>query len=368
MPSLICPSCRHPIDFDPSQTGEFVVCPNCGRGARAVDAGAPPVAAPSVGDVDGAEQAAPAADPPQARVTITWTCSICGTANEEATYRCARCGASRAVDLTPAARTDGLAVASFVLSLIGCVPIIPQALAVTFGALSLRRIRRASGRLTGAGLAWAGVLLGLALGAIWLALAVPMIATGQWSYSFARSWGGPVGVPPGAGPMTIQDEGDEDENAFAEVKEGIEGLSSSLNYYLSDFKRLPGSLEDLVPSYAQADDLVYADGARTDCRFHYVAGLDPKRDDPNSIVVYTEPLVRPPPDSGAYGWAGDPRQQRLWKKGQAPPAEKRMVLMLNQETELPTLTEFDRRLQRQRGRTGATEPATPSPGGNTRQD
>ena len=31
MPSLICPSCRHSIDFTSSRIGQRVTCANCGK-------------------------------------------------------------------------------------------------------------------------------------------------------------------------------------------------------------------------------------------------------------------------------------------------------------------------------------------------
>ncbi|MEZ5259483.1 MAG: DUF4190 domain-containing protein [Ilumatobacteraceae bacterium] len=80
----------------------------------------------------------------------------------------------------PAPRTNGLATASLVLSLVGLVPCfwpiqIPALLGVIFGFVARNQIRQSGGAQGGAGRAKAGIIIGgillLLTATIWIALA-----------------------------------------------------------------------------------------------------------------------------------------------------------------------------------------------------
>lgn len=70
-------------------------------------------------------------------------------------------------------RTSGLAITSFVLSLVFCLPFIGPILAIVFGVIALRETKRRPLELTGRGLALAGLVIsGVALLAtVWLVCA-----------------------------------------------------------------------------------------------------------------------------------------------------------------------------------------------------
>jgi Protein of unknown function (DUF1559)/Domain of unknown function (DUF4190) len=72
-------------------------------------------------------------------------------------------------------RTSGKAIASLILSFLFCIPIIAPIAAIVFGALSLRDISRSEGRLSGQGLALAGLVIGI----LGLILIVPEILIGS---------------------------------------------------------------------------------------------------------------------------------------------------------------------------------------------
>lgn len=58
-------------------------------------------------------------------------------------------------------RTSALAIASFVLSLVVCLCGIGPILAIVFGLIALVQIQRRPQELTGRGIAWAGVIIGI---------------------------------------------------------------------------------------------------------------------------------------------------------------------------------------------------------------
>jgi len=350
MPSLICPSCQHPIEYDPASAGQALTCANCGKRIQVGGAsGAPPAPAQPT------EQASPVATTPVPRVTVGWPCPSCGSVNDQSVARCGQCGAIRTVPVAATGRTDGLAVASLIAGLVPCVPFVSQILAVLFGVLSLKRIRRSGGQLGGEGLAWGGLALGLVFGLIWASMGVYSVRTGTWAFACGTPAGGGTAarltalgyMTPATMPARVGGGQAED---FAEVGETFALLGRALKAYLNDFNRLPVSLEHLVPSYAKAEWLVYADGLKTGRKLSYVPGLDPGRDDPNAIVVYTEPLVPPPPTRFGYRPYARTAEPSTWRDGKAPTPTQRMVLRLNWESSLISLAEFDECMGRQRGR------------------
>jgi len=66
-------------------------------------------------------------------------------------------------------RTNGFAVASLVLSLVGWLPCgIGSVLAIIFGFVAKEQIKRSQGREHGSGLANAGIIIGFVAIALWL--------------------------------------------------------------------------------------------------------------------------------------------------------------------------------------------------------
>ncbi len=83
----------------------------------------------------------------------------------------------------PGTRTNGLAVASLVLGIVGillCVVFIPWILAIVFGIIAIRQCNE-DPTYTGKGMAVAGLVLGLISAAI-IAL---VFLVGDFSYNFA---------------------------------------------------------------------------------------------------------------------------------------------------------------------------------------
>ena len=96
-------------------------------------------------------------------------CMLCGkpVTNADPSVPPAPCGecAQAAVP-----RTSALAVASFLMGLMGCIFPVAPLLAIGYGITALRRIRRSGGTLAGAPWAWWGIGLGLA----WVLLVITL--------------------------------------------------------------------------------------------------------------------------------------------------------------------------------------------------
>jgi hypothetical protein len=80
----------------------------------------------------------------------------------------------------PAPALSGLAIASFVMAVLGLigVPILCSILAIVFGNMAIQEIDRTNGRITGRGLARAGMITGyvtLALIAVGLVVAAAVV-------------------------------------------------------------------------------------------------------------------------------------------------------------------------------------------------
>jgi len=72
-------------------------------------------------------------------------------------------------DLYAPPRTNGFAVASLVLSLVGWLPCgVGSVLAVIFGFIARDQIKRSQGREHGSGMATAGIVIGFVAIALWL--------------------------------------------------------------------------------------------------------------------------------------------------------------------------------------------------------
>jgi hypothetical protein len=92
-----------------------------------------------------------------------------------------------------AQRTEGFAIASLVLGIVGLVafPVIPSILAIVFGVSAKRRIRQ-DARLTGEGLATAGIVLGI--------VELVLVALGVAALIFAISHAHGTPMPPSPTP------------------------------------------------------------------------------------------------------------------------------------------------------------------------
>lgn len=84
-------------------------------------------------------------------------------------------------------KTNGLSVASLVLSLVGIIPCfwglqVPGLLGVIFGFIGRNQIKRSNGTQKGAGLALAGLIVGLVLLAVCAALWAYIAFSGDCSF------------------------------------------------------------------------------------------------------------------------------------------------------------------------------------------
>lgn len=93
-------------------------------------------------------------------------CSKCGQENAAESTACSRCGQPLMAQPTPpavptgAARTDGKAIASLVLGLLGLVICIAGIPAIILGHISRSNIAKSNGQLKGEGMAMAGLVMG----------------------------------------------------------------------------------------------------------------------------------------------------------------------------------------------------------------
>jgi type II secretory pathway pseudopilin PulG len=104
-------------------------------------------------------------------------CGQCGAENPDASECCSQCGRPLgATQPSPPAvpRTSGKAIASLILGLFGFLLFPSWFVAIVLGHLSKSEIRKSNGRITGAGLATAGLVLGyFPLALIIAAIAMP---------------------------------------------------------------------------------------------------------------------------------------------------------------------------------------------------
>ena len=77
-------------------------------------------------------------------------------------------------------KANGLAIASLVCSIGGLLFVgVPSVLGVIFGFVSRSQVRRSAGSQTGDGLALAGIIVGFAVIAVWVALIAVSATTGS---------------------------------------------------------------------------------------------------------------------------------------------------------------------------------------------
>lgn len=120
-------------------------------------------------------------------------CPQCGTENPQEATACSNCGSSlqtSAASAAPSAYvsappTSNTALVSLIMAILGWVvlPVIGSLLAVVFGHAALGEIDRSGGRISGRGLAQAGLILGYAglavsVLSILLLVALPTVGCG----------------------------------------------------------------------------------------------------------------------------------------------------------------------------------------------
>ncbi len=89
------------------------------------------------------------------------TCPNCGAANPDNAEFCQNCGTALPRDRYPSEpQTSWLAVASLVLSIVGFVFCFSAVIGIILGYVALGQIRQSGGRIGGAGLAKAGIIVG----------------------------------------------------------------------------------------------------------------------------------------------------------------------------------------------------------------
>ncbi|MBN2168896.1 MAG: DUF4190 domain-containing protein [Actinobacteria bacterium] len=133
-------------------------------------------------------------------------CDSCGMEIPDHALFCPKCGAQTALEgpgatspgvpspppphYVPGAgkKTSGLSVASLIMGIGGfiCFPVIMPILAIIFGILSKREIKRSGGRTEGSGMANAGLALGIVALAIPVILAAVLIPLGITNISETR--------------------------------------------------------------------------------------------------------------------------------------------------------------------------------------
>lgn len=82
-------------------------------------------------------------------------------------------------------RTSGMAVASLIVGIFGMlfiIPVISPVLAIIFGAIAKREVRRGEGKVKGSGMACAGITLGIVALVILLIAALVMVPIGIWYF------------------------------------------------------------------------------------------------------------------------------------------------------------------------------------------
>jgi len=94
-------------------------------------------------------------------------CPRCGVENVEGSNYCRSCGQNLGVQVVGQSgtevepKTSGLAIASLVLSITGVCCGIGGIIGLILGCVALSQINNSNGRLTGKGLAIAGIVLGI---------------------------------------------------------------------------------------------------------------------------------------------------------------------------------------------------------------
>ncbi len=230
-------------------------------------------------------------------------CAHCGSTNAPDAGYCEKCGqplataamgATAAVVAAPvpavavAARTNSLAVASLLLSFFSLFPLI-GILAVVLGHVARSQIRKSAGKLKGAGIALAGLVLGYAGLGLFLLVLLSSLPDLVWRHGHGREMNEASAVGSLRTINTAQ------VTYFAEYP--TRGYSATLAQLGPPASNLqPG------PEAAFFIDSVLASGQKSGYRFTYVAG---PADEHGLIMAYTvraDPLA---PESGERSFFTD---------------------------------------------------------------
>jgi hypothetical protein len=202
-------------------------------------------------------------------------CPDCGMGNLPGARTCSACGAFLPTEEPPyiPPRTSGLAIASFVLGLVGLACGLTALPGLILGIVALVTIRRRPSELTGRGLAIAGIATSAFFLLVYIAATVGYaVLISRGVFPFMRRFGGEMrtGIA---------------ESAMREVARGIR------SYQLNNDGALPETLEELAPAYLDAQQVFVMPraflGAQTgkppDVLYRYVGPLPAGT--PDSVVV-----------------------------------------------------------------------------------
>jgi len=204
---LTCPECRHVVEIEDDQPQR---CPNCGATVKL----------PAVAQVDQTERVVYASV--DVEVNKTSTSPGQDAPPTEGSY-------DYVLPASPVVRP--VSVASLVCGLLMCIPIAPQVLAVGFGVFALFRKRRPNERVAAA---IAGLILGLVVLTGWLTV-----------FAYAPSFSPAVWVG-GMGRRPYQESRSPEWTKARQWATAIQRVHSACLAYHRDFKRWPGSIDDLT--------------------------------------------------------------------------------------------------------------------------
>jgi hypothetical protein len=153
--------------------------------------------------------------------------------------------------------------------------------------------------------AWAGLILGLIVGAGW-SLLLGFSLSGWASLGVSTAY---VTSGYGAAGYTSAQEAESEAQRLERIQDGLRRIGSALSAYRRDMGKLPDDLEQLVPTYLTRAvlDGIDPDRAPTDRRLiTFVPGLDALHDSPERIAAYSVPVM------GAWDESGRELPEQCW--------------------------------------------------------
>ncbi len=222
-----CPTCYHTVDVPDAVSDQSCRCPNCGVWVEV--------------------------SPPVAPLTTP-------TANARSARH----------------PGEGAAVASLICSLIFCVPVLAQVVAIAAGVAALVQMRHEGRRK---GLAVAGIMLGL-------------LFLGGWVFLIGKAgWPGTTSIATRTYITSTGRQTEVYEDVDAEqLRASLERLSAAVHAYRRDMGRWPARMDALSPTYLNLAvlDQIDPDRAPTANRLvTFEADVDPLHDRPDRVVAWS---------------------------------------------------------------------------------